>query len=169
MSKIGISGLHMASASKGMAMGSGIEGLIAKYGPLVGGWMIGTGAKYGLVISEGRKVTGRMIVADLLLMGLVVLLSRWLVEWLNLNPAGAATIAAMIGIQSEPLIRMVRIKFLKRVEQELDEHVTGRVRQVAGIEQSARNLKEEGVNAPSTAAKMAEISKVPTKQQPPLS
>jgi hypothetical protein len=120
------------------------------------------------VISEGRKVTGRMIVADLLLMGLVVLLSRWLVEWLNLNPAGAATIAAMIGIQSEPLIRMVRIKFLKRVEQELDEHVTGRARQVAGIEQSARNLKEEGVNAPSTAAKMAEIAKVPTKQQPPV-
>jgi hypothetical protein len=57
----------------------------------------------------------------------------------------------------------VRIKFLKRVEQELDEHVTGRVRQVAGIEQSARNLKEEGVNAPTTAAKMADIAMLPPK------
>lgn len=130
------------------------EALIAKYGTLVGGWFIGTAAKYGLVIGEGRKVTKRMIMADILLMGLVVLLCRWLVLWMGLDPSGAATIAALVGLQSEPIIRLVRIKFLKRVEAELEAHVKGEVRQAAGIEQSARNLKE-GVNAPTTAATMA--------------
>lgn len=135
------------------------EALIAKYGTLVGGWFIGTAAKYGLAIGEGRKVTRRMIMADILLMGLVVLLCRWLVQWIGLDPAGAATIAALVGLQSEPIIRLVRIKFLKRVELELEQHVKGEYRQAAGIEQSARNL-QEGVNAPTTAAAMAKRAQV---------
>lgn len=122
---------------------SGIEALVAKYGTIIAGWVIGTAAKYGLTLSEGRKVTWKMVLIDLLLMGLVVLLSRWVIERLGLNAGDAATIAALIGLSSERIIRLVRQWFLKRADQYLEEHVKGEIRQAAQIELSAeRTIKD---------------------------
>lgn len=116
---------------------SGIEALVAKYGTIVAGWVIGTAAKYGLTLSEGRKITWKMVLIDLLLMGLVVLLSRWVIERLGLNAGDAATIAALIGLSSERIIRLVRQWFLKRADIYLEQHVKGEIRQAAQLELSA--------------------------------
>lgn len=113
------------------------EAFFAKYGAIIAGWAIGTGAKYGLVLGEGRKVTPRMILIDLLLAAFVVLLARWIIVRMGLNSSDAATLAALIGLSSEKLIRLVRIWFLRRVDAELQQHVKGEIRQVAQMEISA--------------------------------
>lgn len=110
------------------------EALIAKYGAIVMGWAIGTAAKYGLMLGEGRKISLKTLVIDLLLMGMVVLLARWVIARLGLNPSDAATCAALIGLSSDRLIRMVRVWFLKRVDAELRDHVKGEIRQTAQME-----------------------------------
>ncbi|MGA1851304.1 hypothetical protein VH570_10780 [Sphingobium sp. HT1-2] len=119
------------------------EALIVKYGAILSGWAIGTAAKYGLMLGEGRKITIKVIMIDLLLMGMVVLLARWVIARLGLNPTDAATAAALIGLSSDRLIRMVRVWFLKRVDAELQQHVKAEIRQTAQMELSAeRNLTD---------------------------
>ncbi len=113
------------------------EALIAKYGAIVMGWAIGTAAKYGLMLGEGRRVTLKVLMIDVLLMGMVVLLARWVIARLGLNPSDAATAAALIGLASDRIVRMVRVWFLRRVDAELRDHVKGEIRQAAQIELSA--------------------------------
>lgn len=133
----------MNSATTAGSSVSGIEALVAKYGTIVAGWLIGTAAKYGLTLSEGRKVTWKMVLIDLLLMGLVVLLSRWVIERLGLNAGDAATIAALIGLSSERIIRLVRQWFLKRADIYLEQHVKGEIRQAAQLELSAERTLDD--------------------------
>jgi len=119
------------------------EALIAKYGAVVLGWLIGTAAKYGLMLGEGRKITLKVLLIDILLMGMVVLLARWVIARLGLNPSDAATCAALIGLASDRLIRMVRVWFLRRVDAELRDHVKGEVRQAAQIGLSADRTMQD--------------------------
>lgn len=119
------------------------EALIAKYGTIFAGWAIGTAAKYGLTLGEGRKITPRMVLIDLLLMGLVVLLARWIIERMGLNAGDAATLAAMIGLCSDRIIRLARQCFLRQSANFLEQHVKGEIRQAAQLELSAeRNLND---------------------------
>ncbi|MGA1815068.1 hypothetical protein VHN57_05445 [Sphingobium sp. WW5] len=119
------------------------EALVVKYGAIVTGWAIGTAAKYGLMLGEGRRITLKVMLIDVLLMGMVVLLARWVIARLGLNPTDAATAAALIGLSSDRLIRMVRVWFLKRVDAELQQHVKAEIRQAAQMELSAeRNLSD---------------------------
>ncbi|MGA1810415.1 hypothetical protein VHN57_08655 [Sphingobium sp. WW5] len=119
------------------------EALVVKYGAIVTGWAIGTAAKYGLMLGEGRRITLKVMLIDVLLMGMVVLLARWVIARLGLNPTDAATAAALIGLSSDRLIRMVRVWFLKRVDAELQQHVKAEIRQTAQMELSAeRNLSD---------------------------
>lgn len=127
----------MSNTGGTAAMTPWVEMALAKYGTIVAGWVIGTAAKYGLTLGEGRKVTPRMILIDLLLMGFVVLLARWIIERLGLNAGDAATIAALIGLSSERIIRLVRQWFLKRADEYLEQHVKGEIRQAAQMEMSA--------------------------------
>lgn len=119
------------------------EALIAKYGAVILGWLIGTAAKYGLMLGEGRRITVKVLLIDLLLMGMVVLLARWVIARLGLNPSDAATCAALIGLASDRIIRMVRVWFLKRVDAELRDHVKGEVRQAAQMELSADRVVKD--------------------------
>lgn len=127
----------------GTAMTPWGEALIAKYGAVIMGWLIGTAAKYGLMLGEGRKITLKVLLIDLLLMGMVVLLARWVIARLGLNPSDAATCAALIGLASDRIIRMVRVWFLRRVDAELRDHVKGEVRQTAQIGLSANRAIED--------------------------
>lgn len=113
------------------------EALVVKYGAIMTGWAIGTAAKYGLMLGEGRRVTLKVLLIDVLLMGMVVLLARWVIARLGLNPTDAATAAALIGLSSDRLIRMVRVWFLKRVDAELQQHIKAEIRQTAQMELSA--------------------------------
>lgn len=133
----------MNSATTAGSGVSGLEALAAKYGTIMAGWLIGTAAKYGLTLSEGRKVTWKMVLIDLLLMGLVVLLSRWVIERLGLNAGDAATIAALIGLSSERIIRLVRQWFLKRADIYLEQHVKGEIRQAAQMELSTERTLDD--------------------------
>lgn len=133
----------MSNTGGTQAMTPWVEMALAKYGAIVAGWFIGTAAKYGLTLGEGRKITVRMVVIDVLLMGFVVLLSRWVIERLGLNPGDAATIAALIGLSSERIIRLVRQWFLKRADDYLEQHVKGEIRQAAQMEiSSVRTLDD---------------------------
>ena len=97
----------------------------AKYGPTIAGMAIGTAAKYGLALSEGRRLTWRGVVADLLLLGMLGLLA------IAISDAAARIIGVSVGtdyrvligslaaVSSDRLVRLARDHFLKRVDAEL--------------------------------------------------
>ncbi|WP_380873586.1 hypothetical protein [Sphingomonas sp. DBB INV C78] len=123
-----------------------LESWIAKYGAILLGVVIGTSAKYGLTLVEGRKVTTRMIVADALLIGMVVLVARTVVVRLGLSDADAAMIAALFAVSSDRVIRLIRERFLRRVDAEarsIAAEQVGLARQVVQAEQSASNIIED--------------------------
>ncbi|KQO51417.1 hypothetical protein [Sphingomonas sp. Leaf257] len=99
----------------------------AKYGPTIAGMVIGTAAKYGLAVTEGRRLSWRSVFADLLLLGMLGLLA------IAISDAAARIIGVSVGtdyrvligslaaVSSDRLVRLARDHFLKRVDAELDQ------------------------------------------------
>lgn len=54
---------------------TGLAEAIARYGPTCAGLAIGTAAKYGLALTEGRTFTWKSFLGDALLLGLVGLIA----------------------------------------------------------------------------------------------
>jgi len=133
-----------------------IETALAKYGAVLLGVSIGTAAKYGLSMGEGRKVTRGEVISDLLLVPFMCLLAAFVGAKLGADPMTMTTVSAFIAISSDRLIRMMRERFVQRVAEEISviERQKGEKRQVAQIEQSVVNVRDEGLNAPTAATKM---------------
>ncbi|MBO9377665.1 hypothetical protein GG804_12885 [Sphingomonas histidinilytica] len=131
-----------------------IEGLLAKYGAVALGVSIGTAAKYGLTMGEGRKITRSEVISDLLIVPFLVLLAAWAGARFDADPMTMTTVAAFIAVSSDRVIRMLRERFIERLAAEMaviDEH-KGQARQLSQIEQSSAHAAEEGLNAPTAAA-----------------
>lgn len=93
----------------------------AKYGPTIAGLAIGTAAKYGLALNEGRPLTWRGVLADLLLLGILGLLAiaiSELVAQVTRTPIGTdfrVLIGSLAAVSSDRLVRLARDRFVDRV------------------------------------------------------
>jgi len=130
--------------------------LVAKYGAVLLGVSIGTAAKYGLSMGEGRKVTTGELISDLLLVPLICLIAAFIGIRLGADPMTMAVISAFCAVSSDRLIRMMRERFIQRVATEIDviQQHKGELRQSSQIELSAAHAREEGLNAPTAATSM---------------
>ena len=120
-----------------------MEAQLARYGAVVLGVAIGTAAKYGLTIAEGRSLTVRGLMADILLIGMVVLLSVYVTEKMGLDVNSRVLVGSLFAISSDRVIRLVRERFLRRVEASLQQDLTrakGELRNAVQAEISAANI-----------------------------
>lgn len=136
------------------------EAFAAKYGgPLIAsvlGVSIGTAAKYGLTMHEGRKIKRSEVLSDLLLIPFMCLISGVATEWLGLTGIRATCLAAFLGISSYRVVEILRQRFIQRLAAEvaLLDQAKGEARQLAAIEHSKAHIAEEGLNAPTAATGM---------------
>lgn len=96
-----------------------IEGWIGRNSAIIVGLTIGTAAKYGLTLTEGRKLSWRGVIADLLLLGMLGLLAVTVADWCSLTGNARVLVGALSAVSSDRLIRLARDRFMKRVEDEL--------------------------------------------------
>lgn len=108
-----------------------VEGLIAKYGAVVLGVGAGTAAKYKLSMGEGRKLTWGEVASDLLLLPMIILIAAYIGAKLGAEPHLQAVMAAFLAVSSDRLIRLLRERFIQRVDQQtrLPANELGEVRQ----------------------------------------
>jgi NhaP-type Na+/H+ or K+/H+ antiporter len=121
---------------------------VQRYEAIVLGVAIGTAAKYGMTLSEGRSVTWRGVLADILLMGFVALMALVATDRLGLTGNSATLCAALFAISSDRVVRLVRERFMRRVEASMEadiEHKKGELRQAVQTQLSAdRVIKDIG-------------------------
>lgn len=104
---------------------------------------IGTAAKYGLLVSEGRVITWRWVVGDLLLLGFVLLVARLIADWLKLDREAATMCGALCALCSFKMVQIIRVRFLKKVDDTLAgtlKQARGEMRQNIQIEASGERL-----------------------------
>jgi hypothetical protein len=108
-----------------------VEGLIAKYGAVVLGVGAGTAAKYKLSMGEGRKLTIGEVASDLLLLPMIILIAAYVGAKLGAEPHLQAVMAAFLAVSSDRLIRLLRERFIQRVDQQtrVNPDALGEVRQ----------------------------------------
>jgi NhaP-type Na+/H+ or K+/H+ antiporter len=120
-----------------------LEALAAKYGAIGAGLLVGTGAKYGLTLAEGRKVTVRLVVIDALLIGMVALVAANVCDRLHIAGNTAAMVSSLFAVSSDRVLRMIRERFLRRVDAELQldlDRVKGEIRQTAQMDLSGERV-----------------------------
>lgn len=97
-------------------LGRGMEDLIARYGAIVIGLTIGTAAKYGLLLSDGKRPTLGNLLIDALLLGMLGSLAIAVSDWLHLTGNAKVLCGALVAVSSDRLIRLVRDRFLKAAD-----------------------------------------------------
>jgi NhaP-type Na+/H+ or K+/H+ antiporter len=138
--------MNARTVSASRAMMPWAEAAFAKYGAIGLGLIVGTGAKYGLTLAEGRKITFRLFIIDVLLIGMVALLAATACEKLHIAGNAAAMVSALFAVSSDRVLRMIRERFLRRVDVELRtiaEEQKGVVRQEVQMEMSANAVIED--------------------------
>lgn len=119
---------------------------VQRYEAVVLGIAIGTAAKYGMTLSEGRSVTWRGVIADILLMGFVALMALVATDRLGLTGNSATLCAALFAISSDRVVRLVRERFMRRVEASMEADIQqkkGELRNAIQTERSAKNLIDD--------------------------
>ncbi|MDF1506368.1 hypothetical protein, partial [Roseisolibacter sp. H3M3-2] len=96
-----------------------VEALLAKYGAVIIGLLFGTSAKYALAMIEGQKVTIRMLVIDVLAIGMIAIVAMSAVERAGASGSTAALLVALIAVSSDRLLRLLREIFLRRLDRAL--------------------------------------------------
>lgn len=150
--------MNARTLSGGTPMTPWIEGLAAKYGAIAFGVAAGTAAKYGLMMAEGRKLTARIFMTDVLLVGMVVLIASNAVERMGVDGQGAAMVAASIAIASDRVIAMLRTRFLRQVDAHLQadfDRAKGELRQQVQLEVSGSNVIHDAIRG--------DLPDIPTK------
>lgn len=99
--------------------------LAAKYGPTGIGLVIGTAAKYGLTLSEGKPLSVRGIAGDLLLLGILGFIAIFIgdvagrIFGLEVSNDIRVLTGSLAAVSSDRLVRLAREYFLRRTESEL--------------------------------------------------
>lgn len=99
--------------------------LAAKYGPTGVGLLIGTAARYGLTLSEGKTVVAKNVVADFLLLGFLGFIAIFGSDMVGRAVGIEVSVnvrifaGALAAVTSERLARLVIANFLRRAESEL--------------------------------------------------
>lgn len=127
----------------GNSMSPWAEGLLVKYGAVLLGVGVGTAAKYSLSRGEGHKITVGEVISDLLLVPMIVLIAAFSAVKMGLDPMSACVLASFMSLSADRLVRLMRIRFLQRVDAELRreiERTKGMIRDEAQTEISARHV-----------------------------
>lgn len=97
-------------------IGEAVGAAVAKYGAIVGGLMIGTAAKYGLALTDGKRLTLKGAIADLLLLGILGLLAILVSDSLALTGNARVLAGALAAVSSDRLVRLARDQFMRSAE-----------------------------------------------------
>ncbi|UAK24335.1 hypothetical protein [Sphingomonas nostoxanthinifaciens] len=92
-----------------------------RYGAIGAGLMIGTAARYGLALSEGRRLSWRAMLGDALLLGLVGLFAVIISDKFDLHGDVRAFCSALAAVSSDRLIKLLRSRFMRAAEAQLDQ------------------------------------------------
>lgn len=94
--------------------------IVARYGAITAGLLIGVAARYGLTLSEGQRLTAKSVIADMLLLGMLGVIAIAIADWLALTGNARVLVGALAGASGERLVRLARTAFLKRISSDLD-------------------------------------------------
>ncbi|WP_298690189.1 hypothetical protein [uncultured Sphingomonas sp.] len=106
----------------------------ARYGPILIGLGIGTAAKQGLALNDGKAFTWRAFIADILLLGFLGVVAVSVADQFHLTGNAKVLMGAMTAVSSDRLVRAVRKKFEQRVASEIDQLPTARLARLIGGE-----------------------------------
>ncbi len=100
------------------------SGLIDRYGATIVGLTIGTAAKYGMMLSEGRKPRPSGLLADILLFGMLGLIALSVGDvtalfGVSLSINARVLSGALAAVGSDRLVRLVADRYFKKVEDSL--------------------------------------------------
>ena len=119
---------------------AGLQDWIVRNGAILAGLGIGTAAKYGLTLTEGRKVSWRGIAADLLLLGMLGLLAIIIADACQLTGNTRVLAGALSAVSSDRLIRLARDRFLRKIESDFGTSV--------GASRSTATIVPAGIGEP---------------------
>lgn len=108
-----------------------IGDLGAKYGPVGAGLAIGTAAKYGLTLNEGKPITWRGVVTDLLLQGALGLIAIAFSDVFGLTGNAKVFVGALAALNSARLVTWARDTFFDRAKQQGD--LLGAIKATEGV------------------------------------
>lgn len=93
-----------------------IEAAVVKYGWIWVGVTFGFAAKYGLLMKKGRPITARMVVADMLLIGMVALIAFNVVTRAGLHGEASALVTSLVAVGADRSIRLLTDRFWRQVD-----------------------------------------------------
>ena len=132
-----------ATLHPGRPMSPWFDAFVSKYGPILMGIGVGTTAKWALVLAEGRNLTWRMVMIDFLLAPMVALLTVYASGKLGVAPETGAMLGALLAVTSDRVVRLVRVRFLQKVDEELQlyvAHQRGLIREEVQTEISSQEI-----------------------------
>ena len=100
----------------GEAVGQAVGAALTKYGAIIGGLLIGTAAKYGLALNEGKRLTWKGALADLLLLGILGFVAVVFSDGLHLEGNAKVLAGAIAAVCSDRLVKLIRDRALKSAE-----------------------------------------------------
>lgn len=123
-----------------------VEAALAKYGWIAAGVFFGFAAKYGLLMKRGRPIRFRMIVADMLLVGMVCLIAYNLVSRMGVTGEIAALISSLVAVGADRGVRIMTDRFWSQVDNALGQAVVQRkaeIREEIQVEMSADRVLDD--------------------------
>ena len=139
----------------GRPMSPWFEAFVAKYGGITLGIGIGTAAKWALTLAEGRSLTWRMITIDFLLAPMVALMTVYASGRLGMDPQTGAMLGALFAVTSDRVVRLIRVRFLQKVDQEFEayhQRFRGKIAEEIQLETSSLEIIKDTIEgrAPDT-------------------
>jgi hypothetical protein len=96
------------------------EDAVGRYGPIIGGLLAGTAAKFGRALSEGRSISRNEVIADLLRLGLLGILAMGASSAFGLSGNWQAVAAAYLALGSDRLIQVFGDRLERRAMAAID-------------------------------------------------
>lgn len=97
-----------------------VDYFLDKYGPIVFGLIMGILGKYALHMQEGKKLTWPIVISDMFLVGFLAICAKTATEQFNLPGNFSLFVSALLGISSYRVARLIREKWLVRLERYAD-------------------------------------------------
>lgn len=103
-----------------MSIFDGLATIASKYGPTAFGVVLGFLARYAELIDQGRDVTRRVIITDLLIFGMVTSLATAIADLAHMPAIVATPFGAMAGFSGLQLCRLASRRFFANASAAID-------------------------------------------------
>ncbi|WP_293970270.1 hypothetical protein [Sphingomonas sp.] len=97
-----------------------------RYGPIAVGLAAGTAAKYARALNDGRPISRRQVIADLLRLGILGIVAATISGKLGLSGNWQALASAYLALGSDRLIQLIADRFDRRLVAMVDAMFGGR-------------------------------------------